>query len=199
MLNMEDHFEKNVTKFNIDTTNPIDTKMAKGGDFQVFDIRLSRSEINKKGISYSELCDLGNTKKVQLMIDGEPIKMPEKLLKQFAIFARRSHGKLPEDFDCRSLVMHLNSQSHNYMYFQDVFEVTPLKDESELHTGDVIVISERDNMTRIHHYALYLDKGIYLSTSGPGTGSLMAAKLDAMKNAFGAQYVYRCVPKDHYQ
>lgn len=191
------NFEKPVTNLNIDTKTIKESAVLDlNNKFKMFDIKISRGENNKNNISYFDIDNLHNTQEAKLMIDGEPVELPTRMLKKLASFLKIKH-ELRDDFDCRGFVNMMNSISYGSPYIASSFDIKALS-ENELLPGDMVFLNEQksDSRWRPTHYMIYLGKDIFLSTSGPGSGTLVAATLDAMKQAFSSPFAYRCTLKD---
>lgn len=178
------------TNVNIDTEEKIGTNVIGGRELEMYDIKFSKSEINK-GISHLKLNKLDRAGNIKLLIDGEPVKIHPDIMKEFAKFFQIKHD-LPKEFDCRSFVNILNSFSYNMKDMTNTYEISLLTDLNNLKPGEMIFLNKKEssNAWEPDHYAMYIGKGIFLSTSGPGNGTLIASTMDSMKHAFNSNYAY---------
>jgi hypothetical protein len=192
------------TKVSVNTNEQLSARNKSNEQlFSVHPIHLSRGEINKEGTSYYSLENLGNTKSVQLEIDGEPVVLSEEMYKKLAEFLKISKD-LPKNFDCGSFAKLLNLLEYNidsgYAEKYDVnkFDIQRLDKITikELNPGDTIFLSLSTNPANymFKHFAIYIGKDLYISKFG-GAGKLIVTDLVNMANGFGGVYVFKISAK----
>lgn len=125
---------------------------------------------------------------------GRVLALPKPVLVGVSEFLRRYHTQPDLFFDCYAFVCMVYGIQPHAKY--DLAHYWTAKKFRRKRRGDVVLLDTKqmDDTARLHHVAVYIGRGLYLSVYGAG-GYIEVTSLEEMAADYGAESVICLTPR----